>query len=64
LTPFEPLGVPYIQPAATTSTNLCKCKPKRRGPQRKCLERGQVNWRTGRYKGKLAGTKCIRWERG
>jgi hypothetical protein len=63
LTPFEPLGVPYIQPSATTS-NLCKCKPKRRGPQRKCLERGQVNWRTGRYKGKLAGTKCIRWERG
>lgn len=42
-------------------TQGCDCKPKRRGKPRKCLERGAVAWRTGRYKGRAAGTKCIRW---
>lgn len=44
-----------------TSTGLCPPCGKRRGRARKCLERGSVAWRTGRYKGKAAGSKCIRF---
>jgi len=50
------------QPPSTTRLGDCSCKPKRRGPKRRCLERAQVAWRSGRYKGKLAGTRCVRWE--
>jgi len=38
----------------------CSCKRKR-GVQRKCLERAGVVYKTGRYKGKAAGTKCLRY---
>jgi len=46
----------------TAQSTSCDCKPKRRGPKRRCLERADVSWRTGRYKGKRAGSKCVRWE--
>lgn len=36
------------------------CEPRARGPRRKCLERAPVAWRSGRNKGKAAGTKCVR----
>lgn len=60
--PFTaPSGFGAIPPSVTASSN-CDCKPKRRGPKRRCLERAQVAWKTGRYKGKNAGTRCVRWE--
>lgn len=37
----------------------CSCGP--RGPRRKCLERAPVAWRSGRNKGKAAGSKCVRY---
>jgi hypothetical protein len=37
----------------------CGCGP--RGPRRKCLERAPVAWRSGRNKGKAAGSKCVRY---
>lgn len=59
--PFTaPAGFGAAPPSATSST--CGCKPKRRGPKRRCLERAQVAWKTGRYKGRNAGTRCVRWE--
>lgn len=59
--PFSSAGFGYGGPPPTTTAG-CDCKPKRKGPKRRCLERAQVAWRTGRYKGKLAGTRCVRWE--
>lgn len=44
-----------------TATRTCECKDTKRKKRRKCLERAQVEWRSGRYKGKLAGTKCVRF---
>lgn len=66
---FTPADVPFsaagfggtFTPSRNVAGN-CDCKPKRKGPKRRCLERAQVAWRTGRYKGKLAGTRCVRWE--
>lgn len=46
----------------TQAREDCECKKKRRDTKRKkCLERAQISWRSGRYKGKLAGTKCVRY---
>lgn len=59
LLPF--VGGTPINPVSRSDT-ACSCKPKRKGPKRRCLERAQVAWRSGRYKGKLAGTRCVRWE--
>jgi len=51
--------VPGIRPG----TAQCDCPPKKkRKPSRKCLERAQVVWKSGRYKGKVAGKKCVRFE--
>lgn len=68
LTPINAGALPFAPYAgfsgggfAAQSTS-CDCKPKRRGPKRRCLERADVSWRTGRYKGKRAGSKCVRWE--
>lgn len=41
------------------SSGDCGCGP--RGPRRKCLERAPVTWRSGRNKGKAAGSKCVRY---
>lgn len=49
-----------MQPAGRPS-QTCNCAKKKRGPARRCLERGTVQWKTGRKKGQAAGTKCIRW---
>lgn len=60
-------SIPFSQPftftssAPSSSTPGCSCKPKRRGPQRRCLERATVVFKTGRRKGKSAGTKCVRF---
>jgi len=71
LTPFNTGSVPFVagqptysvpQRPSGSATQRCDCKPKKRGPKRRCLERGQVQWRSGRYKGKPAGSRCIRWE--
>jgi hypothetical protein len=66
-----PLPLTGNQPSVLTSSLLqrvgrvgqqtCECKKPRKSKRRKCLERGQIEWRSGRYKGKLAGTKCVRW---
>lgn len=58
----SPGGPPIILTGSAGRTDLCP-EPKRRKPARKCLERAQVEWRTGRYKGKIAGTKCVRFAR-
>lgn len=45
------------------STTQCECPPKKKkGPRKKCLEWAQISWRSGRYKGKPAGRKCVRRE--
>lgn len=67
LTPFNAGSVPFAATGGagygfTAQSTSCDCKPKRRGPKRRCLERADVSWRTGRYKGKRAGSKCVRWE--
>jgi hypothetical protein len=54
-------SAPYASSSTSIRSAGCSCKPKKRGPQRKCLERASVVYRTGRYKGKAAGTKCIRY---
>lgn len=55
--------VPPIYPQAPTATDQCNCPPKKkRGPKRKCLERAKVKWAGGRYEGKLAGSKCVRFK--
>lgn len=62
--PFSSSGFNYGGGGTPTATaTACGCKPKKRGPKRRCLERAQVAWRSGRYKGKLAGTRCVRWEK-
>src|SRR5262245_1640408 len=67
LTDFNAGMLPFAAPVGFATQSApqrghCDCKPKRRGPKRRCLERAQVAWRSGRYKGKLAGTRCVRWE--
>lgn len=54
-------SVGAVPKRGTAAAAACSCKPKRRGPARKCLERGQVIYKSGRYKGKAAGSKCIRY---
>jgi hypothetical protein len=64
LTRSEGPGVqfqPYTGTAPPSSRAGCNCKPSKRGPRRKCLERGSVAWKSGRFKGRSAGMKCIRW---
>jgi hypothetical protein len=54
--------LPWAPTRISSSSSSCSCGPKKkRGPARKCLERGTVVFKTGRYKGKAAGTKCIRY---
>lgn len=62
-TPGQPMTFSGGSGGRVMSNQLerCDCKPKRRGPKRRCLERGQVAWKTGRFKGRSAGTKCVRW---
>lgn len=58
LTPFNPVSVGF------PSERRCrceKCKKPKRGKPRKCLERAQVVWRSGSNKGKVAGTRCVRF---
>lgn len=59
LTPFNR---PPLQ--SRTRQDRCRCKkckePKRR-KKRKCLERAQLSWRTGRKKGQPAGSRCVRF---
>lgn len=72
-TPPATVGYPYVGSypltrfdagsVSSSRTSSCSCSPKKRGPKRKCLERGSVAWRTGRFKGRTAGTKCIRYAR-
>ena len=59
LTRVGSAGVPFIPRSSITGN--CECPPKRKRTKRKCLERAEVSWRTGRYKGKKAGTKCVRF---
>lgn len=66
-----PTGLTQVQPAvltypfsglsSPTAQRTCECKATKKRKRRKCLERAQIEWRSGRYKGKLAGTKCVRW---
>lgn len=60
LTVVQGGGVPFTG----TGTQQCECKEKKKREKRKCLERAQVVWKTGRYKGKLAGTRCVRFAKG
>lgn len=67
LTRFEASPVSYfggfgLTPPGGSASQRCDCKPKRRKPARRCLERAPVRWAGGRYKGKSAGTRCVRWE--
>jgi len=66
LSPPAPQPLTVVQgggvPSSPTAQRMCECKPKKKKKSRKCLERAQVEWRTGRYKGKLAGTRCVRFE--
>lgn len=62
LTRVETLPLTFAQTSPTLQ-GLCECPPKKKRKRRKCLERAQVEWRTGRFKGKLAGTKCVRFSR-
>jgi hypothetical protein len=58
-------GVPYYPTAAFApgaAPSTCPT-PKKRRPRGDCLERAPVNWASGRYRGKRAGMKCIRWKR-
>jgi len=63
LTPFDTRVAGYVGGFGppSSSSSRCDCKPKKRGPRRKCLERGAVVFKTGRNKGRPAGTKCIRY---
>lgn len=58
LTPVETRGVPYLQPL-TSARHDCECKSKRRGQRRKCKERADVVYSSGRRKGQRAGSKCV-----
>jgi len=60
--PLPSTGGPPLSIPPSVVTGQCDCPPKKkRKKPRKCLERGQVIWKTGRNKGKVAGTKCVRF---
>jgi hypothetical protein len=61
LTSIDRGGVSYYPSSPLVSSTGCPV-PRRKKPG-KCLERAPVNWAGGRYKGRRAGTKCIRWKR-
>lgn len=68
LTRSQPDALPSGEPPQIIvtggGTTRCECPPKRQRKQRnKCLEWAQIEWRSGRYKGKPAGRKCVRRER-
>jgi hypothetical protein len=60
------LASPQLQPFVGLQTqssldrDRCNCQ-KRSGKKRKCLERAQLSWRSGRKKGKPAGSRCVRF---
>lgn len=58
LTPVRTQGVPLTQPL-TSARHDCDCKSKRRGQRRKCKERADVVYSSGRRKGQRAGSKCV-----
>ncbi len=60
LTPFETPGL-SLQPQAQSSRSDCHCPPNKRGKARKCLERAPVVFKSGRLRGRSAGSKCIRF---
>jgi hypothetical protein len=60
-TSYYPIGS-ALSSSSRVSSAACSCGPKKkRGPARKCLERAAVVYKTGRYKGKAAGSRCIRF---
>lgn len=73
LTPVQPALLSSMAPSSTTffssrtvaptRQQKCDCKPKKRGPQRKCLQRVAVVFKSGPRKGQQAGTKCVRYAR-
>jgi hypothetical protein len=62
-TTYYPIGSALTASSrVSSSSSACSCGPKKkRGPARKCLERAAVVYKTGRYKGKAAGSRCIRF---
>jgi hypothetical protein len=65
LTALNTTGVSFLggTGGGTITTGKSGCSCKKPGPKRRCLERGPVAWRSGRFKGRNAGTKCIRFAR-
>jgi hypothetical protein len=66
LVPAAPPGsgsAPRVQvfpyPVRDGGQDQCDCKQKRRSERRKCKERADVVYSTGRRKGQKAGTKCV-----
>jgi len=54
-------GIQALALGGSYGASSASCSTVPRGPRRKCLERAPVNWRSGRNKGKAAGTKCVRY---
>lgn len=64
LTPFETTVLPSPRTApgrAVPPNDPCRCSTTRK-PRRKCLERAPVEFSAGRYKGRPAGTRCVRFQ--
>lgn len=57
----QPLTVVQGGMLPSSARQTCECKDQRRKKRRKCLERADVVWKTGRYKGKPAGRRCVRF---
>jgi len=63
--PTQPLtvvqGAALPLTATRTASQQCECKSKKKRKRRKCLEMADVGWTSGRYKGKKAGRRCVRF---
>ncbi len=63
---FQPAGLTLIGTAGVQSSGrqLCEERKQKRGKRSKCLERANVAWTSGPKRGRLAGSKCLRFSRG
>lgn len=65
LTPIEAPQLTSTPPRVPAATDPCRelTKRKRKEQRRTCAIRYNVAWTSGPQKGKLAGSRCFKWER-
>jgi hypothetical protein len=59
--PLNPFFIASTAVSGRSSSCECKKTDRKKRQKRRCKEKAQVKWASGRKKGKPAGTRCVVW---